>query len=105
MRSAIKAIMLASVQTQTTDSNTTDEAFADIPTTGRYFFADFTMGDEFGRHFLEISVGSQRSQLKVWVSTTEQTMGVVTNDCPKTQCDVPTKYDLNGSNSKSVVMN
>ena len=77
---------------------------ADIPTSGRYFFADFYAGDEYGRHYLDIEVGSQKTNLPLWISTTEAFTGVVTTECGDDMCDCPYKWNREASNSYSLEM-
>ena len=49
---------------------------------GRYFYADFFQDEHYGMHYMRLNMGSQKEDLKVWVSTTESTMGIFTSECP-----------------------
>ena len=75
----------------------------DLPTAGRYFFADFYPGDIYGRHYLDLHVGSQRYKMPVWVTTTESITGLITTNC-RDECQVPRKWDQTQSNSRDIKM-
>ena len=57
------------VQTTTTE---------DIPAYGKYFYADFPMGGDFGQHFANVNIGSAKVNMTVWVTTSSPLMGVAT---------------------------
>ena len=70
-----------------------------FPEEGKVFYADLMTDDNYGRHYVQLNIDT--SNMKLWVSTTQSEIGVVTVGC--TSCSVPSKYDYTKSRSTATL--
>lgn len=53
--------------------------FKEIPSTGRYFYIDYTMGDQEGLFYSTIEVGPEKQVIQMWASTNQSSVGIITD--------------------------
>ena len=76
-----------------------------FPEEGKVFYADLMSDDNYGRHYVKLGIGSNTevdTDMKLWVSTTESELGVITID-GVVNCNVLTKYDYINAHPKGEI--
>lgn len=66
------------------------------PTSGKYFYTDFRQPNsitDYGEHVFDILVGDTDENLDIWFSLQEEVLALFTTECPKWNCNIPTRYN------------
>ena len=67
------------------------------PITGKFFYTKLHPGPLQGEFYIQTKFGSPSQEKKAWLSTTEDTVGVITTFCER--CDVDNKFDMAASDT------
>lgn len=60
------------------------------PDTGKFFYVDFDNLEKYGLHAVNVEISDHKYDL--FVSTDQYSIGLISNNCRKSSCDVPKKY-------------
>lgn len=96
MRS-ISLILVALLQAPTTNSRQMP------PITGKFFYTDFENVVIEGMHDVKTEVGSMKSSHKLWITTHESRVGLISTRCSRSSCFVSKKFDVNKSRTKKQI--
>jgi hypothetical protein len=66
------------------------------PSNGKFFYVDFNNGDIHGDFYLNLRIGSNKNEIKCWITTNEHYIAVISSDC-KELCEVENKWDYRSS--------
>lgn len=65
------------------------------PTEGKYFYADYRAGSQYGVKFIEMKMGygAEKRKMNVFVTTSQGEIGIITDSCYNPEiCDVPAPF-------------
>ena len=93
----ISLILLALLQAPTTNSRMMP------PITGKFFYTDFENVVIEGMHDVKTEVGSMKSAHKLWITTHESRVGLISTKCYSSSCRVSKKFDVNKSRTKQQI--
>lgn len=83
------------------DSTSGSHTGVDAPDSGNFFYAVFHPGGTEGEYYLDFTVGSQKQNIKAWLTTSEHDTGIITTDC--TTCVTDNKFNMASSSSLNEV--
>lgn len=67
------------------------------PLSGKFFYADLNQAEYFGMHYVNMQLGSEKTQLHLSLSSDQSMTGVYDNACSydfgRTLCNVPATYN------------
>jgi len=75
------------------------------PSGGKFFYFDLTTGENYGQQSVDVLSGSNDQKLKLWLSTFNHEMAIITTDCPDSQCKIPNKFSKTQSNTYDPIPN
>ena len=72
------------------------------PTSEKSFYSDLRKGSN-GMHYADMLGGELKEDLDVWYSTSENRLGIFTDECPHYTCEVSPRWNPHDSKTKTVV--